>query len=142
MSTAFSDNSITNNGLVGVSSASQLSNDNNMSAGNSAKQSSADDEWIDGYKRDSRSLAPSWLDWITGYDRQFDNAKYQQWMSDTAIQRRVADAKLAGVNPLFALSNSSGADSNVSFSQDTSKDGVKNALSGILKIILAAMVLG
>ena len=120
MASALNDSGITNNGLVGVSSASQVGN-NNLSVANSAN-----DTWINGYQRDSRSLAPSWLDWITGYDRSYDNAKYQQWLSDTAIQRRVADAKLAGVNPLFAIGPNSAADSNVSFSSDTQKDGLSN----------------
>lgn len=149
MSSALSDNSITNNGLVGVSSASQIGNDANMSVGNSAIQSSANDEWIDAYKRDKRAGVPSWLDWITGYDRQFDNAKYQQWLSDTAIQRRVADAKLAGINPLFAISPGSGADSNVGFSQDTSISGASNVgknltsvFAGLVRLAVIAMLMG
>lgn len=120
MASALNDSGVTNNGLVGISSASQIGNDN-LSVGNSAN-----DSWINGYQRDSRSLAPSWLDWITGYDRSYDNAKYQQWLSDTAIQRRVADAKLAGINPLFAIGPNSAADSNVSFSTDTQKAGISN----------------
>lgn len=129
MASALNDNGVTNNGLVGISSASQIGN-NNLSVANSAN-----DNWINGYQRDSRSLAPSWLDWITGYDRSYDNAKYQQWLSDTAIQRRVADAKLAGINPLFAIGPNSAADSNVSFSKDTSMEGFQSTVGGVAKIL-------
>lgn len=127
MSSAFSDNSVTNNGLIGISSASQLGN-NNVSVGNSAQQSYE-------FERDARSKAPSWLDWITGYDRNFDNARYQQWLSDTAIQRRVADAKLAGVNPLFAIGPNSAAESNVSFGKDTQNEGFGNLVKAGINII-------
>ena len=134
MSSALSDNGIVNNGLASISSANQIGNNNGVSVGNSAL--SSNDEYLKGYQRDPRSIAPSWLDWITGYDRQFDNAKYQQWLSDTAIQRRVADAKLAGINPLFAIGPNSAADSNVSFSTDTQKDGFREVVGGIAKIAL------
>ena len=53
MASALNDSGITNNGLVGVSSASQVGN-NNLSVANSAN-----DTWINGYQRDSRSLALS-----------------------------------------------------------------------------------
>ena len=49
MASAFSDNSVTNNGLIGISSASQLGN-NNVSVGNSAQQSYE-------FERDARSKA-------------------------------------------------------------------------------------
>lgn len=136
MSSALNDSGITNNGLVGISSANQIGNQNNMSVANSAS-----DSWINGYQRDSRSIAPSWLDWITGYDRSFDNAKYQQWLSDTAIQRRVADAKLAGINPLFAIGPNSAADSNVSVGQDTGDSGFKNFAGSLAKLALLFLFL-
>ncbi len=137
MATAVNDSGITNNGLVGVSSASQLDNQNNISLANSAN-----DSFLDGYKRDGRSVLPSWLDWMTGYDRAFDNAKYQQWLSDTAIQRRVADAKLAGINPLFAIGPNSGADVGASVSnKDTQAGGFKNAMSAVKILALLALLL-
>lgn len=137
MASALNDNGVVNNGLVGVSSANQLDNQNNISSANSAN-----DDFLNAYKRDGRSVAPSWLDWLSGYDRAFDNAKYQQWLSDTAIQRRVADAKLAGINPLFAIGPNSGADVGASVSnKDTQIEGSKGAVSSVIKILGLARLL-
>ena len=136
MSSALNDSGITNNGLVGISSANQIGNQNNMSVANSAG-----DSWINGYRRDPAAFLPSWMDWITGFDRNFDNLKYQQWLSDTAIQRRVADAKLAGINPLFAIGPNSAADSNVSFGQDTGNSGFKNFAGSLAKLALLFLFL-
>lgn len=136
MSSAVNDNGITNNGLVGVSSASQIGNDNNL-FGNSAR-----DDFLDRFPRDIRGYLPSWFDWLTGYDRAFDNSRYEQWLSDTSIRRRVADAKLAGINPLFAISGGSGADGASTLKRDTSGSGPKDLMSIISKIALMFMLFG